>query len=842
MAAALERAKDEARRHAAEAALSAERARSAQARAAELARTNAALRQGISGLARLAGLDRFLGEMLRAAVGSAGAHTGAVVLLADGGHTYRFAALLRRDGQLTPGPELPGELPITPGLERFIARITGSPEGWPLAPDDPRHEPPLREVHAAEGNRALRHVPMRAGARLLGWLRLGYAEAEPAFGGSYALLQTLADQMSLAVELTRLAEQSQAVAVVREGERAAEERAAELERANAALRGRGRLISAVSDVLKGLLGSEDFEVAVGGALRRLGEALGIHRVKVILPRADPGGGPLDHELVHEWWAPGLASQRSLGLTRFAHDQLPAYLTTLQAGQPLWQFLEDVPEHFREPFARVGMRSMGVVPVLVGGEYAGMVAFDDCVERRVWSAAEMEALTIAARAIGAAIHRREMEQVRVRELLAERERAAGECAAELVRANAALRRGVERLAGEQHIGAILGAFLAEAVATVSASGAGAVMLRVADTATTFEPAAVWDEGLLSPAVIASHPYLGRYTELSGADPAGIFTALARGTMPSYPVEDLRQSVPLAYAYHRERGHRAIWHAPLLLRGEVLGFLALALPEEHLPDEAARETVAALAQQLVLALELTRLAALANQGAVLEERNRIARELHDIFAQGFTGIVVQLEGAENATAKGETDKARARLARARELARESLGQVRRSVHALRPTLLDGRDLPAALGELVRAMTEDTPLATTVLRVEGRPRPLPDAVEEHLLRICQEALTNVLKHARASHAEVVLDYPDYPPEAAAAFHLHVRDDGVGFRPGVSSRPVSGADTTAARAGATPGLGLIGMRERAARIGARLSTESAPGRGTTVSVHLPLPPGDPL
>ncbi len=472
-------------------------------------------------------------------------------------------------------------------------------------------------------------------------------------------------------------------------------------------------------------------------------------------------------------------------------------------------------HTVEFMRRTGLSWLVNLPLFVSGRPRWVVAVAGREPARL-TAGNLELFQLLCRQLTLALELRQLADERQAATVArERERAAEERAAELAKANAALRRGVERLAGEQHIGAILGAFLAEAVATVSASGAGAVMLRVADTATTFEPAAVWDEGLLSPAVIASHPYLGRYTELSGADPAGIFTALARGTMPSYPVEDLRQSVPLAYAYHRERGHRAIWHAPLLLRGEVLGFLALALTEGELPGEAERETVAALAQQLVLAVELTRLSEKAQVGGVLAERHRLAREIHDTIAQALAGVSVHLTAAELDVPADAPATLREHLAQARELARTGLAEARRSILALRPEALDGSTLCVALAERAAALAATGGPHLSV-HLAGTPRPIPGETETELLRIGQEAITNAVRHAGAGAVEVLVEF------APGTLTIRVRDDGRGFDP--------------AQPGSPDGFGLLGMRERAARVGGELTLLSRPDAGAEVRLRVPL------
>jgi signal transduction histidine kinase len=181
---------------------------------------------------------------------------------------------------------------------------------------------------------------------------------------------------------------------------------------------RDRLLAVVAQSLQFLLGDadDDFASSVQATLGALGQACGIHRVKVWLQRTDATSGELVHVLEHEWWAPGLASQTSLGLTQFPNAWMPDWLATLQAGQAWWTLGDDVPRQVRARFARSGVRSAGAVPIFGGGKYLGQVAFGDCVNRRLWSAAEVDALNAAARTVGAAIYRHALQHA----ILAERD--------------------------------------------------------------------------------------------------------------------------------------------------------------------------------------------------------------------------------------------------------------------------------------------------------------------------------------------------------------------------------------------------------------------------------------
>ncbi|BAS59696.1 two-component sensor histidine kinase [Leptolyngbya boryana NIES-2135] len=199
------------------------------------------------------------------------------------------------------------------------------------------------------------------------------------------------------------------------------------------------------------------------------------------------------------------------------------------------------------------------------------------------------------------------------------------------------------------------------------------------------------------------------------------------------------------------------------------------------------------------------------SILEERNRMAREIHDTLAQSFTGILAQV-GAANQVLTDDVEATQAHLDLIKELARTGLTEARRSVVALRPQLLEEGSLQNALHRLVtqiRAAANDT---TLYYEVKGTAYTLSTEVESNLLRIGQEALTNAIKHANADEIRVELVYD------RDQFCLRVKDNGQGF--GVGSIPSS------------KGFGLLGMSERAERIGAQLTIRSQPGQGTQMIV----------
>jgi signal transduction histidine kinase len=202
-----------------------------------------------------------------------------------------------------------------------------------------------------------------------------------------------------------------------------------------------------------------------------------------------------------------------------------------------------------------------------------------------------------------------------------------------------------------------------------------------------------------------------------------------------------------------------------------------------------------------------------GAVLEERNRIARELHDSLEQELAGITMQLDLAVDCFRQAPSVAFRA-LDTARNMSRHSMVEARRSVWDLRCDLLERGDLPSALSQIVRPLVPGDE-ARIEVNVSGSTFRLPGRVEMNLLRIGQEAVANAIKHGHASTVQIELQY------SSEKVLLKVCDDGCGFRPDHSS--------------SAGHFGMLDMHERAESLGCHLQIESVPGRGTTIAVEVP-------
>jgi signal transduction histidine kinase len=211
--------------------------------------------------------------------------------------------------------------------------------------------------------------------------------------------------------------------------------------------------------------------------------------------------------------------------------------------------------------------------------------------------------------------------------------------------------------------------------------------------------------------------------------------------------------------------------------------------------------------------------AREAGAGDERQRMAREIHDTLAQGLTGIITQLEAAQQTASDAERER---RIGNAKRLARDSLAEARRSVQALRPQALEDSKLPEALAEEVARWSATSGVPAEV-ETTGDPQALHPEVEVTLLRVAQEALANVAKHARATRAAVTLSYME------DVITLDVRDDGAGFNGHATPGPAGG-------------FGLIAMRQRVRRLAGQLEIEAEPGAGTAVSASLPaIPLGGP-
>jgi signal transduction histidine kinase len=251
-------------------------------------------------------------------------------------------------------------------------------------------------------------------------------------------------------------------------------------------------------------------------------------------------------------------------------------------------------------------------------------------------------------------------------------------------------------------------------------------------------------------------------------------------------------------------------PMILKGDIVGTLNVADKPGGFTQDDVR-ILSLFADGAAIAIESARLYQQAEQLAVVEERQRLARELHDSVTQALYSVTLYAEATQMAMSAGKLDVAVENLRELHQMAREAMVDMRMLIFELHPPVLEDEGLVAALRSRLTAVEARAGLLTEI-RAEGERR-LTLAMEEELFWIALEAFNNIVKHADAQRVEVNLQFDD------ESVCMEIRDDGQGFDAG--------------EAGQTGGMGLHGMEERVERIRGKLTIASAPGEGTTVRVE---------
>src|SRR5438477_4386426 len=462
-----------------------------------------------------------------------------------------------------------------------------------------------------------------------------------------------------------------------------------------------------------------------------------------------------------------------------------------ATDPLW----NVPEH-RASALKHGLRASWSNPVLSS---KGKVLGTFCMyyrEPRSPNSQDLELIELATHLVRIAIERDRAEDA--------------------LRASEQLARGqVEALTYSLDVLATAPApdkFLGQMLSTIGRLlDAQSVILWMLDESNDSLVLRAWAEGANFAKADPEHPFIKN--PLSWKEDPGLAEVFFSGApVVCEGVEHDPRSSSALREYLKAGGSKKFLRIPTLVGGNVKGFIGVrhgARPP-YRPEEI--ELAQALAHQAMLAIQLNEFAEQSQRAAVLGERNRMARDIHDTLAQGFTGVIVQLEAAEDAIACCRRKEANEHLQRASELARQSLNEARRSVHALRPGVLQDGNFWEALKGIIKNTTAGTAVHTR-FELRGKLRELPIAWQEYLLHIRQEALTNALKYAHPHNFETRFSCN------TKQLRLELRDDGDGFK--VKDRH--------------DGVGLTGMRERVEQMGGELKVTSLRGKGTKVVVTVP-------
>ena len=796
-----------------EAAVASERGRAAEERAAALARVNDALERRGRLLAAVSDVSR----LLLCTGDPSTVFPRAIALLGSAAGVDRAGMMVNRPpdaGSRRGYGELVAEW-TAPG----VPRQSDHPESRVINWDDAGEEAfarwiggdavivtedlpePIRGTQAAVGIHTQVGFPIFIGHEF--WGSIGFDDCTGGREwdeGELSALRVAATTIAGAVQRSRAE-----AAVVAERERAAEE----LARANRAL------VSSL-DTLAGEADLDHFLVAV---LRRIREVSGAWSAHLFRYREGEGTLAL-HVAVRgdgDFFGPA-PGDPPLFHAPIPVDHSPGWAYMLETREIL---VSDVDGHrdFFWPEAVAwhdehGHTALAALTLVAAGSPVGALAlaFRDGGNLEATQAELVQTLltqlTLALRLTSLA------ETAREAAVAVEREKAVQERAAELVRANQALSGSLARLGDGVDAEAFLRRVLQTVTAQFSAPSSTLWLYDMERMEAHLHLVCVGDR--VVPGADSQHPNAHAPAPI---DPGllGHLRASADRRVHVTDVEDPSIS-DTQRAHLQACGARAMIGVPLLLGERVLGLISVRIPGERPIRHEEREVAQALAHQATLALQLSRLAREARDAAVLAERNRIAREIHDTLAQGLTGIIFGLEGALRGAAE-TPEPVRRQVNAALEVARGSLAEARRSLWALRPVPLAAEGLEGGLRRLVEQHRDGAVEIALEVAGDGGVH-LPHAEAElGLLRVAQEAVSNAIRHAGASRIVVRLE------ESDGEVRLTVSDDGRGFDPEALSAGQS--------------FGITGMRERAARAGGRIEISGAPGRGTIVSVRVAASPG---
>lgn len=531
-------------------------------------------------------------------------------------------------------------------------------------------------------------------------------------------------------------------------------------------------------------------------LASLATATGTSRVYMFENYREDPDGEVWTTQTFEWSAEGvesIASKPQLLAMPMIGIGFGRWIELFRRGEPLVALRRELPPEEQVQLEDDDTLSIAVVPILVDGAWWGMLGFDECAYERIWSAEEIDGLRAAASTIAAAIRagREDAKRARVAELLERRVRALSAVAAALT---------VDRPLRDT----------LDAVCRIAVEASGALAAGIA----------VVDHDTGHQRLRGSHGLPDGYEAAmeevwaAGGDRADVVHARQQAQWQP----DARRQALAATEYApvhpilEEMEVEGILSKPLDTLGRNVGVITVGYPAGVEPDDAERAFLRAVADQAASAVENARLYGAAQNGAALQERQRLARDLHDSVSQALFGIAL---GARTARTLAERDPSAAiePLDYVLGLAEAGLAEMRALIFELRPEVLATEGLVDALDRQVRALS-----ARHGVEVDASLGEEPDldlAVKEALYRVAQEVLHNIVKHAQATRVTMEFGIDD------GRVRLLVADDGVGFDP----------------AAAYPGhLGLTSMRERIDGVGGDIELLSVPGTGTTLTVYVPF------
>ena len=633
-------------------------------------------------------------------------------------------------------------------------------------------------------------VPLKSGAEIIGVTGLTRAPSESPFSQEEIDLMTrLAQLASIALENARLHTSLQ-------GELAERKRAEEALHDRLAFE---KLITSISTEFINL-GPDEVDAGIQRALGRIGQFTDSDRSYIFQFSED--GSVMDN--THEWRRAGIRPQ-----SQNLHAQPVETLAWSTAEIKRFTVVRvprvaDLPPEAqvdREQMQRQDIQSLVLVPMVRRGAVVGFIGFDSVRVARTWPEDDVTLLKIVGEIVVNALEHRHAQKA-IQSAYQTLEQRVQERTHELTTLNsiaAVVNRSLD-------LKGIMSDALDKMLEIMNMECGGAYRLEEGSESATGQPHL---NALIYRGVSEEFVRFASQTPLRGS---AIEVAAQSGEPYVWTVREFHAAPEMKQAMEKE-GIQQVISIPLMTKGRLIGAIQLGARDARSFAPEQLSLMGAIGQQVSVAMENARLYDQAERSAAMAERNRLARELHDSVTQSLYSVTLYAEAAARLLTAGQPLMAADHLRDLRDTAQEALREMRLLIFELRPPAIEKGGLAAALQARLDAV-EGRGGMQTELSVTGAEQAerVPFAIQEELYQIAREALNNVLKHARAQHVRVHLDFQD------TTTCVQVWDDGGGF--------------DLAQVEDRGGLGLPGMEERAVKIGAELQVTSAPGQGTTVRV----------
>ncbi len=613
-------------------------------------------------------------------------------------------------------------------------------------------------------------------------------------------------------DITELKEAQQALL---EAER---KRVAQLEESNQILSLRDRWLEATALAANQLLATPDLDAGINAALKMLGESLDCDRVCVAQWFEDSTEETCGFiHLLYEWdsqYASRQILHPELKKITYAkeHEDM---VVSLKQGGFVGGTIEQFPdESFQIEQIELEVKSTYGVGIFVGGRLWGVLGIDYCREPRRLTLPEIAVFKTAASCVGSAIYRQQIQQ--------EKEEAERQRVAQLEQSNQVLSlrdRWLEatalaanRLLATPDLDAGINAALKMLGESLDCDRIGIVQYirnNTGESLSFMRALYEWNSKSVVPQIF--------HSELNKISDEGMKEYFARIQVEEW-IGGLIEEYPEPFRSRQiELGVKSTYAVPIFVNEKFWGILGIDFCREAkrltLPEIAVFKTAASCVGSAIYRQQMIEEQKEAER-AVLEERNHLAREIHDTIGQSFTAIVMQLEaGKRLLTAK--PDRVSSCLNLAQDLAHQGITQVQRSLWTLRENADEYNDLVAAFQKLVTTLNTNVPVRIK-FSSSGTQSPLSPHISLNLLRIGQEAVTNALKHAEARHIDLNLAFN------SDRIQLQIRDDGRGFAPELLA--------------VNSGFGVRSIEQRAEQINAVVNIITNPGNGTAITVTVPL------